>query len=127
MARRRKVLRAIEEALDAIAQGIESLIDGMLYFPGRGAGDFGLAAALRNLFADGCAVVALVTGHLFGIAVDLLHQRRKGGDIVGLPGRYHDADRQALGVGAGIDFGGEAAARTTGRVALSPPFPPAAQ
>ena len=33
----------IEEALDAIAQGIESLVDGMLYFPGCSAGDCGFA------------------------------------------------------------------------------------
>jgi hypothetical protein len=98
----------------------------MLYFPGRGAGDCGLATTLRNLTADGLAVVALVTEHLFGIAVDLLHQGRKSGDIVGLPRRNHDADRQALGIGAGVDFGREAAARTTERVALGPPFPPAA-
>ena len=37
------------------------------------------------------------------------------------------ADRQALGVGAGVDFGREAAARTAERIALDPPFPPAAQ
>jgi hypothetical protein len=30
--------------------------------------------------------------HVFGIAVDLLHQSRKGSDIVGLPQRNYDAD-----------------------------------
>ena len=121
------VLRTIEEALDAIAQGIESLVDGMLYFPRRGAGDCGFTTALLNLATDGFAVVSLITEHLFGIAVDFLHQGRKGSDIVRLPGRNHDADRQGLGVGAGVDFGREAAARTTERVALGAPFPPAAQ
>ena len=99
----------------------------MLYFPGRGAGDCGFPTTLLNLVADGFAVVALVTKHLFGIAVDLLHQGRKSDDIVRLPRRNHDTDRQALGVGAGVDLGREAAARTTERVALCPPFPPAAQ
>ncbi len=98
----------------------------MLYFSVRGAGDFRFTAALRDFTADCFAVIALVTEHLFGIALDLLHQRRKGGDIVRLASRNHDANRQALGVGAGADFGREAAARTTERVALGPPFPPAA-
>ena len=83
----------IEEALDAIAQGIESLIDGMLYFPGCSAGDCGFTTAFLNVVADGFAVVALVTEHLFRIAVDLLHQGRKRGDIVCLPGRNYNADR----------------------------------
>ena len=99
----------------------------MLYFTGRGAGDCGLTAALLNIAADGLAVVALVTEHLFGITVNLLHQGRKRGDVVRLPWRNHDPDWQAFGIGAGIDFGREAAARTTERVALGPPFPPAAQ
>jgi len=68
----------------------------MLYFPGCGAGDCGLPTSLLNLTANGFAVVAFVTEHLFRVAVDLLHQGRKGGDIVRLPGRNHDADRQAL-------------------------------
>ena len=95
----------IEEALDAIAQGIESLIDGMLYFPGCSAGDCGFTTAFLNVVADGFAVVALVTEHLFRIAVDLLHQGRKRGDIVCLPRRNYNADRQTLGIGAGVDFG----------------------
>ena len=94
-----------EEALDAIAQGIESLVDGMLYFPGCSAGDCGFTTTFLNVVADGFAVVALVTEHLFRIAVDLLHQGRKRGDIVCLPGRNHNADRQTLGIGAGVDFG----------------------
>ena len=63
-------------------------------------------------WANGFAIVALVSEHLFGIAVDVVHQRRNGGDIVGLAGRDHDADRQTFGGGAGIDLGREAAART---------------
>ena len=57
------------------------------------------ADALRDLVRD------YATEHLFRIAVDLLHQGRKRGDIVCLPGRNHNADRQTLGIGAGVDFG----------------------
>ena len=96
-------------------------------FARRCAGDDSLAVALLDVAANGFAVVALVAEHLFRVAVDFLHQGRKGGDIVGLTRRDHDADWQALGVGARVDLGGEAAARTAERIALVPPFPPAAQ
>src|ERR1700722_4322570 len=99
----------------------------MLYFTGRGAGDCGLTAALLNVAADGLAVVALVTEHLFGITVNLLHQGRKRGDVVRLPWRNQAPDWQALGIVAGIDFGREAAARMTVCVGIAPAFPPAAQ
>jgi len=46
---------------------------------------------------------------------------------VSLAGRDDDADGQALGVGACIDLGRVAAARTAERVTLGSPFPPAAQ
>jgi hypothetical protein len=99
----------------------------MLYFSRRRARDRGLTTALLDIATDSLAVVSPVAEHLIGIAVDLLHQGREGGDVVRLPGRDDDPDRQARGVGAGVDFGREAAARTTERVALGPPFPPAAQ
>ena len=96
-------------------------------FARRCAGDDSLAVALLDVAANGFAVVAFVAEHLFGIAVDVVHQCWNSGDIVGLAGRDHEADRQALNVGAGIDLGREAAARTAERVALAAPFPPAAQ
>ncbi len=99
----------------------------MLDLPTGDTGDHGLTTALRDVLAKGFAIVALVSEHLFGIAVDVVHQRRNGGDIVGLAGRDHDADRQTFGGGAGIDLGREAAARTAERVTLGSPFPPAAQ
>ena len=98
----------------------------MLYLSAGDAGDHGLTTALLDVLANGFAIVALVAKHLFGIAVDIV-QRRNGGDIVGLAGRDHDGDGQALGIGACIDLGREAAARTAERVTLGPPFPPAAQ
>src|SRR5207342_3412849 len=99
----------------------------MLYLSGCDAGDHGFTTALLDVLANGFAVVAFVAEHLFGIAVDVVHQCWNSGDIVGLAGRDHEADRQALNVGAGIDLGREAAARTAERVALVAPFPPAAQ
>jgi hypothetical protein len=95
----------------------------MLYFSRRRAWDRGRTTALLDIATDSLAVVSPAAEHLIGIAVDLLHQGREGGDVVCLPGRDYDPDRQPRGV----DFGREAAARTTERVALGPPFPPAAQ
>jgi len=94
----------------------------MLYLSAGDAGDHGLTPALLDVLANGFAIVALVAKHLFGIAVDIVHQRRNGGDIVGLAGRDHDADGQALGIGACIDLGREAAERTAERVTLGPPL-----
>jgi hypothetical protein len=65
---------------------------------------------LLDIPANGFAVVSLVAEHLFGIAVDIVHQGRIGGDIVGLAGGDYDADWEALGIGTGIDFGREATA-----------------
>ena len=99
----------------------------MLYFPARQAWDHGRAPALLDVLANGFAVVSLVAEHLLGIAVDVVHQGGICGDIVGLAGRDLDANRQAFCIGAGVDLGREAAARTAERVAPGPPFPPLAQ
>jgi hypothetical protein len=50
-----------KQTLDAIAKGIKSFVDGMLYFSDRGAGNCGFTTALLNVAADGLAIVALVT------------------------------------------------------------------
>ena len=66
---------------------------------------------------------SLVGEHRLGIAVDRLSVPI-GGHIVRLPGRDHEADRQAFGVGAGVDFAREAAARTAETFASVPLFRP---
>jgi len=99
----------------------------MLYFPARQAWDHRLATALPDIPANGFAVVSLIAEHLFGIAVDVVHQGRIGGDIVSLARRDLDANRETVGIGAGVDLGREAATGTTERVARGPPFPPPAQ
>src|SRR5580704_13974968 len=58
----------------------------MLYFPARQACDHGLATTLLDIPSNGLAVVSLIAEHLLGIAVDIVHQGRIGGDIVGLAG-----------------------------------------
>jgi hypothetical protein len=85
VATRREFLARLE-AFDAIAQGVNGPIDRMLYFPARQAWDHGRAPALLDILANGFAVVSFVPGHLLGIAVDVVHQGRIGGDIVSLAG-----------------------------------------
>ena len=66
----------------------------MLYFTARQAWDHGLATTLLDIpSSNGLAVVSLIAEHLLGIAVDIVHQGRIGGDIVDLAGRDLDADR----------------------------------
>jgi hypothetical protein len=62
----------------------------MLHLTAGDAGDHGLTAALLKVLAYRFAVVPLVSKHLFGIAVDGMHQRRNSGDIMGLAGSDHD-------------------------------------
>ena len=99
----------------------------MLHFTARQAWNHGLATTLLDIPSNGLAVVSLIAEHLLGIAVDIVHQGRIGGDIVDLAGRNLNANRQTIGIGAGVDLGREAAARTAERVAPGPPFPPLAQ
>jgi hypothetical protein len=65
----------------------------MLYFPVRQARDHSRTTAPLDILTNGLAVVSLIAEHLLGIAVDIVHQSRIGGDVVDLAGRDLDADR----------------------------------
>jgi hypothetical protein len=52
------VLGAIEEAFDAVAQGVNSLVDRTLYFTARQDWNHGLAATLLDIPSNGLAVVS---------------------------------------------------------------------
>ncbi|GAA0255578.1 hypothetical protein GCM10008965_25300 [Methylorubrum aminovorans] len=43
---------------------------------------------------------------------------------MGLAGRQHDADGQAIGIGTQVELGREAAARAAESLTLGPPLPP---
>ena len=90
-------------------------------------GDFGLATAITNILADGIAVVAAVSEQDARVAVTLIHQFGVGGAVVRLAQRQRQADRQAMAVGAQVDFGREATARASKTLTVSPSFAPAAQ
>jgi hypothetical protein len=60
---------------------------------------------LRSVVAEDFAVASLISEHLFEIAVDLLHQRRKGGHIVRLLGIMTMAIGRPSALVGGVDFG----------------------
>jgi hypothetical protein len=90
--------QAIEEPLDAVAQPVDGLVDGVLYFPVR------LGRDIRNFLAPSIAVVAFVAKQLLEITIHLLHQRRECGHIVGLSRRDDEPDRHASRVGARVSL-----------------------
>jgi hypothetical protein len=121
------VLEAVDEALDAVAQGIEGAIDRMLDAAVLLGRDFGNSAARENVLADGIAVVAAVGEEHLWADVVLGHQLGIRGAVVRLAGCQKQTDRKTLSVGPKVDFGREATARAAKSLVLSPPFPPAAQ
>jgi len=121
------VLETVDEALDAVAQGIEGAIDRMLDAAVPLGRDFGSSAARENVLADSVAVVPAVGQEHLWVDVVLGHQLGIGGAVVSFAGGHKQTDRKTLSVGPKVDFGREATARAAKSLVLSPPFPPAAQ
>ena len=121
------VLQAVDAALDAVTQGVDRPPDAVLDAPVAFGGDLRLAGAVADILADRIAVVAAVGEQDARVAVTLIHQLGIGRAVVRFARRQGQADRQAMGVGAEVDFGREATARAPKTLAMSPPFAPAAQ
>lgn len=118
----RAVFEFVKAALDAVAQGIEGSIDGMLDAAISFGGDFGRGSAVGCIAADGVAVVAAIGQQDAGIAIALIHQVGIRGAVVGLAEAQDDPDRKSVGVGAEMDFCRETTTRTAKILVLSPPF-----
>src|SRR6185437_5613789 len=121
------VLEAVDEALDAVAQGVPGAVDRVLHAAVLLGRDFGRCAPCPDILADRVAVIAAIGEQHFGIDVMLGHQIEIGGAVVGFPWRQKETDRKTRSVGPKVDLGREAAARTAKSLVLSPPFAPAAQ
>ena len=71
-------------------------------------------------------------GDIAAIGNDIASQRQavdqgwNGGFVGGLAGRQDEADRQAVGIDHGVDFGAQSSTRTTDGVIRAPFLPPAA-
>lgn len=84
--------------------------------------------SLGQFLTDGVAVIALVAKEGLDLVADHPEERRKTVDVVRLSRRQDEAERAALGIAPGMEFGGEAAARSAKRLGfLSPLFMPTAQ
>jgi len=105
------VLEAADELLDAVAHGVDGVIDGVLDQAVAFGRDFRLATTATHIVADRVAVIAAITEQNVGIAVPLGHEIGIGGTVMRLAGRQDNADRQAVSVGTNVDFGREATAR----------------
>src|SRR6185437_13544928 len=121
------ILEAIDEALNAVSQGVERAVDRVLHTAVLFGWDFGGSTPRADIVADRVAVVAAIGEQHVRVDVMLGHQIEIGGAVVGLPGRQKETDRKTLSVGPKVDLGREAAARTAKSLVLSPPFAPAAQ
>ena len=81
-----------------------------------------------DLLADGVGVVAAIGEQCFGLVRDHVEELAEALHIVCLAGRHDEAERPAFPVAAGMEFGGEATARSAKRLGrLSPLFMPTAQ
>lgn len=121
------VFELVEKALDAVSEAVDGVLDGELDLAIGLGRDHRHCAVKAGVVADVVAVVSLVAQQRerpFGGTVGQL-----AGDpcIVGFSGGDQQPERQAVGVGVGVEFGREAAARTAKTLAMSPPFAPAAQ
>ena len=59
-------------------------------------------------------IVSLVAEQ--GLRIDVVEQRFRASQIVGLPGREHQFDGIAEGIDERVDFGGQSAARSADRL-----------
>lgn len=121
------VFQSADEALDAGAQGVEPPADGVLHLAAALGRDFRLGAAVAGILPEGVAVVCLVAEQHAGVAVTLGHEIVVGGEIMCLAGGQDDGNGKPVSIGAQVDLGREAAARTAKSLGLSPPLAPAAQ
>jgi hypothetical protein len=97
-------------------------------FPVALGGNDGLDVCLGEFVADGIAVIAFVPEEGLDLVADHPKERRKPVDVVRLSWRQNEAERSALGIASGVEFGGKATPRSAERLGfLSPLFMPTAQ
>lgn len=97
-------------------------------FPVALGRDDGLDFGFGQFVTDGIGIIALVRQERLDFVGDHAKERCKAVDVVRLSRRQNEAKRTALGIASGMEFGGEAAARSAKRLGfLSPLFMPTAQ
>ena len=81
------VLETVEEALNAVSQGVERPVDRVLNEAVLLGRYLWLAASAADVLADGVAVVAAIGQQHLGVDVMFGHQVGVGGAVVGFAGR----------------------------------------
>src|SRR5271169_765349 len=119
-----EVFEFVEEALDAIAQSVGDFVMRDLDRAVAFGGDDGLGLGSRDQLAQVVGIVRLVCDDAGRVAVG--EKLGGSGAVVRLASGEDEAQRSALGVGEGMDFGGQSSSGTPHSLILGPPFPPAA-
>lgn len=121
------VLEFVEQAFDQVALAIGLAIIGDGSATAGGGGNDGIDAMEQQLLADRVCIVALVGNQRFDFGLDEPEEREEGLPVMGFATGEDEAERPAFAVAAGVNLGGEAAARTAQSLrVLIPPFAPAA-
>ena len=116
----------IEEALDAIAQGVERGIDRALDLAIGLGGNDRIGAMNVAIGPNIVAVVAFIAQHGLRAGLVSRHQLVIGRDVMRLAAGQSEAEGQAFSVRTGMKFCRKATARAAKTLFLSPPFAPAA-
>ena len=122
----RLVLELVEEALDAVAQGVEHRIDRALNLSIAFCRNDRIGAVEPSVFTDRVTVIASVGEKCLWARFVQVHQFVVDRRVVRLARRDDEAERETFAVGAGVNLARKTAAGAAKTLALSPPFAPAA-
>lgn len=104
------IFEFVEEAFDAIAQGIQQRIDRPLDFAVRFCRDDRVRAVDIGVLSDGITVIAFVSEQRLRTLLVRLHQIIIGRGVMSLACCDDEGEREPFLVGAGMDFTRKAAA-----------------
>ena len=119
-----EMLELVEASFDLIAQLVEGEVVGDEAFSGWVAGDDGLGALAGDEFAQGVAVIGLVSDHVVGL--EALKQGGRLRGIAALTRGEDNAHRAPPTVDGEVDLGGQSSSGSPQSLVLAPPFPVAA-
>jgi len=105
-----EVLDTIEEALDAVTGSVEDGAEGGFPATMGHRRDVGRSTGGFDLAAQPIGVISLV-GEDDGAFAQMAEQLGGGWTVARLARRQQQLDRQAAGIGQGMDFGGQPATR----------------
>ena len=121
-----EILDPAEGIFDEMAAAVTLLIVSDCAFAVAATGNDGAGAKVAQGLAQAVGIVALVAEQV-SHTPRAFEQRRRGLYVADIAGGQHQRVGAAQHIGQGMDLGCPAAARTTDRLRLAPPFPPNAE